>query len=250
VERPVPTLTLAELFEAHVDGTIDFLSVDVEGHELQVLSGGDWRRWRPRIVMVEATEPATVATASDTPRFLVPSHEPWEHILLEAGYLFAAFDGINRFYVRSEDADLAPILAVPVNILDGYAPVGQFRLQKEMETLSAQQYTSWVANQTLRTEYRALATELSELRARYEKLERALTSARANSEATREEVAGTLRVVEEAKAVIDDIGAAGLGVARRLTAASNRYPWAAKSVKKALRAGLEMKRSVSKGAGQ
>lgn len=250
VERAVATMTLAELFERHTEPgrTIDFLSVDVEGHELQVISGGDWRTWRPRIVVVEATEPATVATAVDTPRLLVPSHAKWEPILLEADYLYAAFDGINRFYVRSEDADLAATLAVPVNILDGYAPIGQFKLQRELDTVNAQQATSWVANQTLRAEYRALATELSELRARYEKLERALTSARANAESIREEVAATLNVVGEAREAIDDIGVAGLGVARRLTAASNRYPRTAKSVKKALRVGLDLKRSVSKGA--
>jgi FkbM family methyltransferase len=110
VERKVATMTLARVCEKHVEGTIDFLSVDVEGHELEVLQGGDWKRWRPRVVVVEATEPTTS----------IPAHGRWEHVLREADYVFAAFDGLNRYYVRSEESDLAPVLGVPVNVTDAY----------------------------------------------------------------------------------------------------------------------------------
>jgi len=46
--RTVATLTLAQLCERHAPATIGFLSVDVEGHEREVLAGGDWEKWRPR----------------------------------------------------------------------------------------------------------------------------------------------------------------------------------------------------------
>ena len=252
VERTVPTMTLAEVCEKYVDTTIDFLSVDVEGHEAHVLAGGDWKRWRPRVVVVEATEPATFEEAIDTPRLLVPTHEQWEHILLDADYLYASFDGINRFYVRSEDADLVKVLAVPVNFLDGYVTYAQSKVQKDLEVMRRQQYADWVANQTLRAEYQSLAGELAQLRAQFEKLERALTATRASYESIRDEVAATrdlagdvLGTVTETRAQIDHIGALGLSVARRLTAASNRYPGAAMSVKSGLRAALRLKRSVA-----
>lgn len=35
---------------------IDFLSVDVEGYDLQVLRSSDWARFRPRVVLVEALD--------------------------------------------------------------------------------------------------------------------------------------------------------------------------------------------------
>src|SRR4051794_7389269 len=49
VERPVRVLSLAEVFAAHADRTVDFLSIDVEGLEREVLEGADWQRWRPRV---------------------------------------------------------------------------------------------------------------------------------------------------------------------------------------------------------
>ncbi len=111
VERQVPVMTLAEICERHVDRPIDFLKIDVEGFERQAIDGADWRRFRPRIVVVEATWP-----------------ESWEHLLLAQDYEPAAFDGLNRFYVRAEDRDLKPALAAPVNVLDGFIAHDQLRL--------------------------------------------------------------------------------------------------------------------------
>jgi len=37
-----------------VDTAIDFLSIDVEGLDLQVLTSNDWKRFRPRYVLAEA----------------------------------------------------------------------------------------------------------------------------------------------------------------------------------------------------
>jgi FkbM family methyltransferase len=106
----VPVKTLAEVCEEHVTGGVDFMSIDVEGHELGVIRGGDWRRWRPRCLVVEATEPNTQ----------IPSHSEWEPLLLEAGYLFGYFDGLNRFYLRSEDAALMECFKTPVNVFDDF----------------------------------------------------------------------------------------------------------------------------------
>ncbi len=116
VPRKVPVLTLAEICRQHVKGPVDFLSVDVEGHEPQVLAGADFRQFRPRVVVVEATKPNTTE----------PTHALWENLLLEADYLFAFFDGLNRFYVRKEDSELIPRLAVPANVHDNYLPYTEF----------------------------------------------------------------------------------------------------------------------------
>lgn len=126
--REVPTITLAQLCERHVTRTIDFMSIDVEGHELEVLEGNDWRRFRPRVLVVEAVVPTT----------RLPSHEKWEHVLLAADYLHAAFDGLNRFYVRVEDRHLLESLAVPVNVLDDFMPYEyQRQLEQVCDTVAA-----------------------------------------------------------------------------------------------------------------
>jgi FkbM family methyltransferase len=54
-EISVPTFTLSEIFQQYLpEGqSIDFLNVDVEGHDLEVLESNDWRRFRPRVIVVE-----------------------------------------------------------------------------------------------------------------------------------------------------------------------------------------------------
>jgi len=94
--RTVEVLTLKELCDAHGLTRIDFMKIDVEGWERQVLEGGDWRRHRPRVVLLEATKPNSAE----------PNWHEWEPFLLAQGYLFAHFDGLNRFYVPEEERAL------------------------------------------------------------------------------------------------------------------------------------------------
>jgi FkbM family methyltransferase len=50
----VPVRTLDDILqEAEAPTPIDFLSIDVEGHELEVLSGFDFARWQPRLILLE-----------------------------------------------------------------------------------------------------------------------------------------------------------------------------------------------------
>ena len=52
IEVPVRTLDDI-LIEARAPSEFDFLSIDVEGHELEVLDGFDFARWRPRLILLE-----------------------------------------------------------------------------------------------------------------------------------------------------------------------------------------------------
>jgi hypothetical protein len=50
----VPVRTLdSVLNEAGVPLRFDFLSIDVEGHEIEVLCGFDFARWQPRLILLE-----------------------------------------------------------------------------------------------------------------------------------------------------------------------------------------------------
>jgi FkbM family methyltransferase len=50
----VPVRALDDvLVEARAPERFEFLSIDVEGHELEVLSGLDLARWQPRLILIE-----------------------------------------------------------------------------------------------------------------------------------------------------------------------------------------------------
>jgi FkbM family methyltransferase len=97
----MPVTTLRALCEQHAPAAIDFLKIDVEGAERAVIEGGDWQRFRPKVVVLEALAPVTLA----------PAWEAFEPLLLGHGYRFAYFDGLNRYYAVQEHAALAARLA-------------------------------------------------------------------------------------------------------------------------------------------
>ena len=54
-EKEMETSTLEEILEKHLpyDQEIDFMSIDVEGLDLQVLKSNNWRLFRPKFVLME-----------------------------------------------------------------------------------------------------------------------------------------------------------------------------------------------------
>jgi FkbM family methyltransferase len=108
----VRTMRLDSLLDEFVPaGTVvDFLKVDVEGHERAVLESCDWTRWRPRVVVVECMAPYVEGS----------THESWEPILLAAGYVTTLFDGLNRFYVLPEETELVAALSAPASVVDEF----------------------------------------------------------------------------------------------------------------------------------
>lgn len=50
---PVPIRTLDQILVEAQAPPIDFLSIDVEGHEIEVLRGFDIGRWKPRLILLE-----------------------------------------------------------------------------------------------------------------------------------------------------------------------------------------------------
>ena len=53
--RVLKTRALSEILDEHLpkNQTIDFLSIDVEGLDFEVLSSNNWEKYRPRVVVVE-----------------------------------------------------------------------------------------------------------------------------------------------------------------------------------------------------
>jgi FkbM family methyltransferase len=54
-KKKISTRTLGDILNEHLNESteIDFLSIDVEGCDFQVLRSNDWSRFRPKIVLVE-----------------------------------------------------------------------------------------------------------------------------------------------------------------------------------------------------
>ena len=110
--QTVTTSTLAQLWQKYVpEGQeVHFVKVDVEGAEASVLRGNDWQKNRPWIVVIEATVPMSQ----------VESYADWEPVLLQAQYRLAYADGLNRFYVACEKADLLAAFQYPPNFFDNF----------------------------------------------------------------------------------------------------------------------------------
>ncbi|MBB4591463.1 FkbM family methyltransferase [Xanthomonas cannabis] len=109
-ETAVPMRTLTDVIEQAALNTVHFLKIDVEGAEGEVLHGMDFSKIRPWVVVIESTMPNTQTDVS---------HE-WSHLMLDAGYDEVYFDGLNRFYLAREHADLSGRFAAPPNCFDGF----------------------------------------------------------------------------------------------------------------------------------
>jgi FkbM family methyltransferase len=106
----VPASTLSTILTPYQHLTIHWLKIDVEGFEVNVLRGWDSKVVRPWILLIEATIPNSPQT----------NHEEWEHIVIEAGYEFVYFDGLNRFYTAQEHPELKSAFSAPPNVFDDF----------------------------------------------------------------------------------------------------------------------------------
>ncbi|MCB0965403.1 MAG: FkbM family methyltransferase [Ilumatobacter sp.] len=171
--RIVPTATLASVCAEHVPPgqPVHILKVDVEGFERQVLQGADFETFRPWVIVIEATRPSSQ----------IQSHEEWEPILLEAGYSYCSFDGLNRYYVATEHSDLAEALSYGPSVFDR-------PYQPSEVTLGIERHREHIL------------TELHSTRKQADELERDLASARDEYSRLRD------TVVAEHQAELDRMG--------------------------------------------
>lgn len=103
-EITVQCRTLDDICAEYQIDTVHFLKIDCEGCEEPALRGTSIRDLRPWIILVEATEPNSTK----------PTHQRWEHLLIERGYRFIYFDGLNRFYLAQEHSELRDEFFTPL----------------------------------------------------------------------------------------------------------------------------------------
>jgi FkbM family methyltransferase len=90
----VDVFPLSDLIEQylHPEQAIDFLNVDVEGLDLDVLKSNHWDRFRPTVVVVEDFE-SSIATGA---------FSNIENFLVERGYSMSARTRITSIFVRQD----------------------------------------------------------------------------------------------------------------------------------------------------
>jgi FkbM family methyltransferase len=123
--RRVAQRRLADIWTEHVTGQVHFLKIDTEGSEADVLQGAGLSVHRPWIVVIEAVAPLTQ----------IPEHDKWERLLTDAAYAFVYFDGMNRFYLASEKAELRDRFAAPPNLFDDFMRVTESKALQEVAAL-------------------------------------------------------------------------------------------------------------------
>jgi len=84
--RKVAARTLDSILEEVVHKTLDFVSIDVEGAELDVLRGFDIERWQPEIVLIESNS-----------KYRYPAIRKY---FVVHGYAFSHSIDVNDFYQR------------------------------------------------------------------------------------------------------------------------------------------------------
>lgn len=165
-DKQVRVATLAAVCRDFVTQEIDFLKIDCEGWEEAVIKSADWNRFRPIVLLVEATAPGTP----------MPNWSGWEPYLLEnAHYQMVYFDGLNRFYVRREySSDLQSHFQTPPNVFDEFKPYAMHVLEQEREALMTR-----VANsEAERTQLAGQVIHVAELEKQCRQLEETLFKTR------------------------------------------------------------------------
>lgn len=147
----VQTDTLANICDQYARGPIHFLKVDVEGAEKAVLMGANFQKYRPWIVLIEATEPL-----SD-----VETHSEWEHILISNDYEFVLFDGLNRFYLAREQSERRKFFISPADQYEKAISIwARGHLSNEVNELRSQLNTVRAELERSRTAYQEVTSSI------------------------------------------------------------------------------------------
>ncbi len=110
----VATLPLSKLLERHAGRDIHWLKIDVEGMEAEVIASWQESPTRPWVLCIESTLPNTQQQ----------NFADWEPDVLGRGYIHVYFDGLNRFYVHQDHADLSQAFGVGPNYFDDFSVGG------------------------------------------------------------------------------------------------------------------------------
>jgi FkbM family methyltransferase len=111
IEKEIPTISMDSLLEKSYGKDIQWLKIDVEGYEKNILQSWKNSKIRPWIILIESTIPNSQKE----------NFKEWESIILNKGYEFIYFDGLNRFYLSVDYLNLKKFFASPPNVFDNFS---------------------------------------------------------------------------------------------------------------------------------
>lgn len=82
--------SLKNIFTKNHVTKIDFLKIDVEGYEAEVLKSNDWETYRPTVLCVEANHRSN----------------DWSKFVSDKNYTCVVADGLNEYYLANESLSL------------------------------------------------------------------------------------------------------------------------------------------------
>ena len=173
----VPCYTLDALCDLYVKHDIDFLKIDVEGLEKDIVVNAEWREYRPKVIVIEATYSWSTKRRPEV-------HEVIS-FLKTKNYTEGYFDGLNIFFLAKEVTELKDRLSLPPNVLDSFVTAKEIHLETSLAkqlsdyTLLLQQSTE----KDIRIEEQSKAAELSARR--WRELEHHASELRAQIEESR-----------------------------------------------------------------
>lgn len=85
--------------EGYEPGNIDVMSIDVEGHEMEVFKGFDLAKWKPKMLMVEMSD-----IHPDFQKFpkIVEGYKELRQQILDTGYKQIHQDECNTVFIRQD----------------------------------------------------------------------------------------------------------------------------------------------------
>ena len=91
-EKKIKAIRLEQLFESLHLHDIDFLNVDVEGHDINVLKSNNWSKFRPKVIIVEisARKPGQIE-----------NNDILTYLQLQ-GYIYYCNSPTNGFFIEEE----------------------------------------------------------------------------------------------------------------------------------------------------
>lgn len=174
-EIEVSSRTLFDVIKTYSPRSIDFLKIDVEGLESDVITSASFEllpeELRPRVILLEATMPSIRISSS--------AREESRKLLSDFGYKQFFFDGLNDYYCFERDHCRFSELMLPPNVFDGIPLTPQsfqdcknqsFVLRQELDELTGKLNRALIERQSLVEATSETSLELSKLCAERELL--------------------------------------------------------------------------------
>jgi FkbM family methyltransferase len=93
--QKIPTLTIESVLKAYCEGVFpDFLSIDVEGYEMEIITGIDFKNNFPKVICIETISFSNKGNGIKNSNLI--------EFIIEKGYILYADTNINSIFIKKE----------------------------------------------------------------------------------------------------------------------------------------------------